>query len=282
MDEYVKRTGIHPSQYKRNKKRTIIKVLSGSSTHIETINEWNITWNDLLNISNDTSNVKLQIKNYLNPENQMYYDTITKLQEKVAALEKVSKIDIEKVSKIDIETDIERVNEPITVYFNKYINLYNKKEALYGHEKASLYISNIFHNLSKYNKLDWINDPDIMGDHNPITHIGKHQYEVYTSVGIMKKMTLEEIEIIGIDIMDMSMRRCLAIEISNARHNFIPNVDDHFYNLYSNNMMLTNPYYKIENLKLPKYKISTKCKIGTQKTFSKDSKKILNKIKLNN
>jgi hypothetical protein len=250
MDEYIKRTKINPSQYKKNKKRTICGILSGCSTSIKTINEWNITWNDLLDISSDTSSVKLHIINYLNPQN-----VLQKNLEDITLVEQF---------KPNIVSPIVEVKN-ITVYFNRNINLYNIKEALYGSEKAFDYMANICHNLSKYNKLDWINDPDIMGNENPITHIGKHQYEVYTSVGIMKKMTLEEIDTIGNFIIIDSFFRCMFIAMNCATNSFDPNLDDSFHNLYSVNLMRKNPYDKIHHIKDPKYKISNKCKIGLQK-----------------
>jgi hypothetical protein len=225
MDEYIARTGMHPYQYKKNKKRTIEAILSGKSTLIKTINEWNISWDDFLD--SDTSKIKDNIKNYL----------------------------ISKKRQDSLNT---------RVYFNNKLNIYHKKVEIYGHEKASLYISNIFYNLSKHNKLDWLNDIDIVGIINPITRIGKDKYSVTVCENTIETMCLDEIETIAIVIMGESMRECLKIEIDNRLKCFVPNIDDHFFGLY-NGLMKTNPHYLIENLKLPKYKASNKCKIGTQK-----------------
>jgi hypothetical protein len=225
-----------------NKKRTILKVLAGTNTHISSIDKWKITWRDLLDVKKDTSLVKQHIQNYLNPDS------------------------------IAEKTPIDRrvqCDPNITVFFNKSINLYQKKCLLHGKEAGCFYISNIVHKTTKYNKLDWLNDVEIMGPVNPITHIGNHLYEVYTDYGILKRMDLDEIERIAGTIVEESIRDCMIYAIGKETACFS---EDHFYNLY-NGLMITNPYYKIEEFKLPKYKISKKCLIGTQRVSNMETQK---------
>jgi hypothetical protein len=251
MTEY-KKNDIHSSQYRRNKKRTICGILHGCSTSIKTINEWNIVWNDLLDYSNDTSNVKVYIKNYLNPQKIIDDDKIAYLEKRLTVFESGC-------SKTEI------VYPNISVFFNTDINLYDIKEKIYGHRRAAMYIGNIMYKLSKFNKLDWINDIEIFTGIHPITHIGKHEYEVYTSYGVMEYMTLDDIEKIGNIILDKSISKTTANEFQLATDNFDPMQEDYYESIYSQPNMKTNPHYKIDELYLPKTKISNKCKIGIQK-----------------
>jgi hypothetical protein len=241
MDKYTSQNNTVDKipYYNKNKKRTIDKVLSGSSTHISIINKWNITWIDLLDVNNDTSSVKLYIKNYLNPQ-----------------------IDEQKCVNFENTTTNEKIP---AVFFNRKLNLYNIKKDIYGVMEAISYISNICHNITKHNILDWLNDPDIMGDCNPITHLGYHQYDVYVDKNIVKKMTLKEIENICNYIIIDSVCVCINFILSTELKSFDPSLDDSFYNLYcKNDIMISNPYDKIIDIKTEKYTVTNKCKIGIQ------------------
>jgi hypothetical protein len=141
--------------FNKNKNRIIKKILSGSSTRICTIKEWNITWSDLDATQNDMSKINDIVKNYLKPLSESN-DKVTPTDQNLTDKETIKHLR-EKI--IYHENNMcANAEKDHTVYFNKSINLYEIKKNLYGVEKAKDYIGNLLHNATKFNKLNWIND----------------------------------------------------------------------------------------------------------------------------
>ena len=113
-------------------------------------------------------------------------------------------------------------NITINVYLDKYtLNLYDKKKQLYGARSALDFLNKTMKNAKPNNKLNWIGDPDILGQSaSPLAYNGKGQYIVGVSPTQTKICDLIQVDKITNDIMANSVFKALNEVIVPATEDF--------------------------------------------------------------
>ena len=103
------------------------------------------------------------------------------------------------------------INQTVNVYLDqRSLNLYDKKKQLYGARSALDFLQQTMKNAKPNNKLNWITDPDILGQSaSPLLRKGKGQYLVNVSSTQTKTCDLTQVNRITNDIMSNSVFKAI-------------------------------------------------------------------------
>jgi len=160
-------------------------------------------------------------------------EEIAKLTEQVQTLAEV----ITQFSKTGINTTNNITNNTInvTVYYSpQLINLYDTKKLLYGNTIAFDYLHKYLKESKPSNKLNWIRDPDIIGQSDiPIIRAENGDYLVNINPTTIEKCDVQRINSIGNDIISNSVLKAINELTNTLSENFNDNNEDYFSPLYA-------------------------------------------------
>ena len=182
----------------------------------------------MLSINESTQQIQDYPKTKLQPKTKEP-ESIQQLQEKIKQIEEEKKQSdqsllaymkkqeqiIEKLSNmqavgIGTQNNI-TINQTVNVYLDQHsLNLYDKKKQLHGARSALDFLQQTMKNAKPNNKLNWVNDPDILGQSaSPILRKSKGQYLVNVSSTQTKTCDLTQVNKITNDIMSNSVFKAI-------------------------------------------------------------------------
>ena len=160
---------------------------------------------------------------------------IQQLHEKIATLEQTAKnrdqLLIEQIAKLGDtiqtlsksqghQTNITINN--VTVFLDqKSLDIYEKKKLIHGSKSALEYLHNTLKNATANTKLNWLQDPEILGDSAcPLTIDSKGVYSVQTSPTEIKTCNVTQLNNINNDVITNSVLRAINEVVVPAQKSF--------------------------------------------------------------